>query len=162
MYSIKNTSNLNIFELFNQGYEEQTFFRSKYFGGIKAKYSPTLTFLFESNSMIVSDDEIIETTKTKNYFGSFSPVFSTRNGYTSNYNFKMDLGEINIKLIENYCEDTNINGFYLKTKTGEILIEGLLNLEVFTTDANGDGIDEIYLFSYQACSNSLKTIMIRK
>ena len=162
-YSIKNTSKLKIEELFIQDDDDdKSYLLPDYFGGIKAIYIPELTFIFKENTMIVQVDKIIKSDKIESAAGSFSPIFSTKNYYSQDIKFTSDLGTINVKLTDFACDDSEFNSFYLVSNSGQILIEGLLNFELFATDSDGDGIDEIYIFSFRSCSNSLKVIRIRK
>jgi len=159
---IKNKSSLIVEEFFLQkGNKDITYSLPEYAGGINAIYAPQLTFLFGENAMALSGDSVYPASIPDDVSGSFPVTFSTKKS-VDNYNRRTDLGFMNISFKEISCDDTDFNSFTLVLVTdGEVLIEGLLNTELFLTDSDGDGIDEIYLFSFRSCESSLKLIRIK-
>lgn len=160
-FRIRNTSTIKVVELLNQKKENIIYNLPNYFGGIKVVYTPDLTFLFRNNAIKLINDSIYLTKFPENTKGSFPTTLNTRNSINNIFKRKTNLGSITIKYTTGSCNDTDINSFLLESSDGQILIEGLLNTELFLTDSNGDGSDEIYLFSFRSCDNSLRILCIK-
>lgn len=165
-YLIINTSNLLVDELYNQkGRVERgskmTYLLPEFSGGIKAKYTPKLNFFFKENAMFIDKDSVVTVELPEKMENSIPATLRTRGSKFGRITKKTDLGIVTITLSGTSCDDTDYNTFLLESE-GKVIIEGLLNIELFTTDSDKDGIDEIYIFSYGCCINSIKVIRIKK
>lgn len=163
-FIIKNTSKLKAEEIYcyKEG-DSLVFSLPGYFGGIRAHNNGTLTFSFGNKRLYIVDGSVRAIAPGGNITGSFPPAFATRGTNVYNYKRLTSLGSATLKLTTGSCNDTSIHSFFLEAEDGEVLVEGLLNTEMFLIDADGDGIDEIYLFSFRSCEGNLKKLIrVRK
>lgn len=156
-YKIINKTDLLVKELYNSNDKKIDFYLPE--SGIKGIYAPELNFIFGDNFMKINDDNV---TKSKNnkVKGLFSSVYNSNNQTTGNYDRYCSLGHLKINYTSQYCIDANYHSLLLELDDTELFIQGLFNIELFITDSNGDGMEEIYLFSFINCNNTLKLIKI--
>lgn len=155
-FSIKNGSNFNVDILFEQNKASIIYQLNDYDGHVKAIYNPDLSFIFSKNSMKIGKKNVIKSILPKSFKGSFNSIKCENNFeyYVPN------LGQITLKNTGQACDDTQYNSFNLEGN-GTVLIEGLLNTEIFVTDSDGDGVNEIYIISFRKCINEMKVIRIQ-
>jgi hypothetical protein len=131
-----------------------------YFGGIRTVYDSQLKFIFAEKILEVKDTNVIAFQKLKDFSGSSPAIYNSRQSAIHNFDYSSSIGRIQLKFTNSSCDDTDFNTLLMKSSSGQILIEGLLNTEIFLIDGNGDGVDELYIFSFRSCSNGLKLIRI--
>jgi len=156
-FEIKNNSSLKASVIFEQ--KNREFQLPNYYGGIRASLNgKQLLFCFNGNKvMFIRNDSIVVSRIVS--LTSFPSQFNSKMNRT-NFHRQVSIGELEIKFSEMACDDTNYNQLLLVTNSGEIQITGLLNTELFIIDSDGDGEDELYIFSFRSCSEEFKLIKI--
>lgn len=178
--NVINSSNLNIYVMFEQPKREQRILRlgEHLFRGATVCLNGSNIVLKYSNEYVVLKENGVElktsstltcsTELTTTKFGINREVKELPNGeWDINYiekdvDHKTSLGELVVHIKQLKCDDTGTNPVTLKRQEGNLEILNIDNLQFFEYDLNNDGQNELYILSYASCQGYLKIYKIEE
>ncbi len=166
-FKIKNKSKLKVDLLFCQDdlnkvakdKRKNFLYLPDYEGGVKLrKLKKNIQLLFYNKKLEVFKDtiQIVDNKSNINQF-----VNADYNSKNKVKKINSSIGELNINYSGNACDDTEHNQLVIKTSTGDLVIDYLLNVEIFLTDLDNDKKDEMYIVSFRSCSHELAILRIK-
>jgi len=105
--------------------------------------------------------------KTINYFTNVKVVKKTNGEYDISYpekdvKYNLSIGNLIVHVRRLMCDDTGNNPLTLINNGKSIELRNIHNLMAFEYDSNKDGLNELYIVSYESCQATYRILRIRK
>lgn len=166
-FKIKNKSKLKVDLLYFQDAQHKVpkekrkklLYLPDYEGDVRMKINrKELLFLFYNKVIKAKKDSVQQIDFVQKNSGFIKAFYNSINNKTI---INSTIGDIRINNIGVACDDTGYNRLVINTPTGDLVIDYLLNVEMFLTDLDNDKKDEMYIVSFRSCSHELSIIRIK-